>query len=343
MATRRRGAGEGAVYKRKDTGLWVGTVELGRNSLGHWRRKEVKARTKREALDKLDKARTAQRAGIPATDGRVTVDALLDWWLDHVKAVCTFSTWEGYERRCRLYVRPLLGKRPVAKVTPLDVQALLDGMAARDCGAENARHTHATLRAALSWGERMGVVSRNVAKLAAPGQVRWRKVEPLTMDEANALIGAAGRHRFGPLYVTMLTLGLRPREALALTWADVDLDGPVLAMRIDKALIKREGGYEIGPTKTDKSERRLPTPPMLARVLRDHRRAQAVERLAPVPSGPTRVSSSRTPQVAPGTRPWCRPSSGGTRRSQVFAASACTTSASRPPRSSSPKACRPGS
>ena len=74
----RRGWGEGAVYRRQRDGLWVGTVELGRDHRGRRRRQVVYGRTKREALAKLDEARLAKRHGLGPTDQRLTTGVLSD-------------------------------------------------------------------------------------------------------------------------------------------------------------------------------------------------------------------------------------------------------------------------
>ena len=47
---------------------------------------------------------------------------------------------------------------------------------------------------------------------------------PLTVDEARQLLAVTNNDRLSALWLTLLTLGLRRGEALALHWDDIDLD-----------------------------------------------------------------------------------------------------------------------
>jgi integrase len=71
---------------------------------------------------------------------------------------------------------------------------------------------------------------------------------------------------------------LRRGEALALRWADVDLDGGVL--RVVATLARIDGQQLVSAPKTAKSRRMLRVSPGVVELLRAHRRAQAAERLA---------------------------------------------------------------
>lgn len=128
--------------------------------------------------------------------------------------------------------------------------------------------------------ERWGVVTRNAAKLVTPVSARRPAVEPLTHDEVTKLLVAAADHRLGAFYVVAMALGLRPQEALALTWADVDLEGETPRIRVKKALTRAPKGYVVGDLKTERSRRTIPLPTTCVKSLRAHRRRQAEERVA---------------------------------------------------------------
>ena len=67
----------------------------------------------------------------------------------------------------------------------------------------------------------------------------------------------------------MLFTGLRHSEALAITWADVDLD--LCTLRVRQTLYRLPSGYVISPPKTRKGRRQVALPPFLALLLRDYR------------------------------------------------------------------------
>jgi hypothetical protein len=43
-----------------------------------------------------------------------------------IKSNREHATWAGYEQKVRLHILPALGKRPIAKLTAVDIQRLLD-------------------------------------------------------------------------------------------------------------------------------------------------------------------------------------------------------------------------
>ncbi len=68
---RRRGHGEGGVYKRQD-GRWEATLELGGKG-DRRQRKHFYGRTKAEALERLAAAKARLRTGLRLPDERLTV------------------------------------------------------------------------------------------------------------------------------------------------------------------------------------------------------------------------------------------------------------------------------
>src|SRR2546430_732135 len=92
------------------------------------------------------------------------------------------------------------------------------------------QYLRAILRAALNQALRWNLVGRNVAELVdPPRQVRYRP-RFLDVDEARVFLAAVAGDRLEALYILQLTLGLRPGEALGLTWDDVDLNHGRLAV-----------------------------------------------------------------------------------------------------------------
>jgi hypothetical protein len=65
MAQRRRGHGEGSVYKRED-GVWCASIDLGVVN-GKRRRKMVYGQTRKEVVEKLKALQRDQAAGVTFT------------------------------------------------------------------------------------------------------------------------------------------------------------------------------------------------------------------------------------------------------------------------------------
>lgn len=85
-------------------------------------------------------------------------------------------------------------------------------------------------------------------------------------------------HRLRPLFAVGVALGLRKGELLALRWQDVDLDVGALRVRATVQRLGKGVGLVTGSPKTARSRRTLPLPQVLVDALREHRKAQDLER-----------------------------------------------------------------
>ena len=124
VTTKRRGWGEGSIYHRPTDGQWVGTVELGRDHLGRRRRRVVYARTKREVLDKLDRARSDKRQGLEPIDQRLTTGQWLDQWLSVHCDDLSAGSMTTYRQAVKWYIRPEVGHIQLAKLNPAHVEKM---------------------------------------------------------------------------------------------------------------------------------------------------------------------------------------------------------------------------
>jgi len=295
MAAKRRGHGEGSIYRRAD-GLWVGSVDLGWDASGKRRRKTVSSRTQAGVIEKLRDAQGRVSSGLPAGDDRITVQTLIERWLeDVVEARVSPGTCASYRFLAERYIYPSLGRRQIAKLTPLDVQRFLTEKAKelqsrrrrtrentsgeiQSLSPRTVQMIRGVLSQALGQAERWGLVARNVVKLTDPPRQQRREGRALSIEQANELLAAAAGDRLEATVSVGLSLGLRRGELLGLRWDHVDLDAAVVYVR---AQVKREGGALVyGELKTARSRRMLNLPAPVVRSLREHRRRQLEERLA---------------------------------------------------------------
>lgn len=287
---RKRGQGEGSIYRRKD-GRWVGVVNLGYHD-GKRARKSVYGATQAEVIEQMAEARKAAREGTLVVDERQTVAQFLGHWLaEAVEKSVRPSTFRRYSDLVRLHIIPELGRIRLTKLTPQHVQALLNAKlggkaASRErCGrpaddglsARTVHHIHGVLRTALGQALKWGLVSRNVATLVSPPRVPHTEIRPLNVTEARKLLGEIKGHRFEPLFVTALATGMRQGELLGLAWEDVDCERRTL--RVRQSLQRIEGKLEIVEVKTAKGRRTVALPGLVVEVLQRHSVAQKEQRL----------------------------------------------------------------
>jgi integrase len=98
------------------------------------------------------------------------------------------------------------------------------------------------LRAALNRARKWQLVTQNVAALVDPPRHRPREIQPLTPEQARALLASVTVHRLGALVSVATAVGLRLGEALGLRWQDVDFDAGTLSVR---QALERSGGDAV--------------------------------------------------------------------------------------------------
>jgi len=135
----------------------------------------------------------------------------------------------------------------------------------------------AVLRTALNLAVRWGNVHRNVAALTTPPRGQQREMRVLTAAQGQMFLAEVRDNRLGALYTVVLAMGLRQGEALAVRWADVDLDDGTLAVR--RALQRIDGTLTFVEPKSRQSSRTLRLPLFAIASLRTHRIRQREERL----------------------------------------------------------------
>ena len=198
------------------------------------------------------------------------------------------------------HIVPGLGRVPLAKLTPQQIQAFLndrlksgrqppprrtkpDAEPPKPVLPDNpaltprtVQHIHATLRAALEQALRWNLVARNVATLVDAPRVRRPEVQPYTPEEARAFLDKIAEGRLEALYSAALAVGLRQGEALGLRWPDVDFEARTLAIR--NSLQRVDGKLQLVECKTQKSRRTIMLPQVAVDALLRHRTRQQKER-----------------------------------------------------------------
>ena len=262
----RRGAGEGAVYKLEDRGLWAGAVELGVID-GKRQRKVVKAKTKAEVLRKMRALQGTVDSGLPVPDNSTTTGDWLRWWLsDVLPGTVKAGTLTNYTDVLEAYVIPLVGKVPLAKLGPEHVQSMMRALERSGLSPRTVGLARTVLRRSLGDAVRWSKVPRNAAALVrAPRKAETRTEDALSAKEATAVLKAASGDRLEALAVLVLAVGMRQGEALSLRWDDVDL---------------KAGTVRITESKTEAGRRNVALPPFATAALKAHRGRQREERMA---------------------------------------------------------------
>lgn len=297
--------GEGSVYQRNSDGKWCASVTLpsGRRKVVYGDDEKAALKARRDLLQEVE-------AGRPVAIGRTPkLGDYLTRWLDvriagEVEAGhLDESTADSYRQMVEGHLAPtFLAKVKITGLTTDDIRA----WQRERLKTETTRSTkekprlysprtvgmaHAALRRALNDAvadESYGL-SRNVAALVKLPAGQARKAKQPNEEELAKVFAEMIIDKRRALWMTMLALGERRGEALAMRWSLTDLDNASTALRKQIRRVRGELNPETGKRrgrlvekdlKTEASKAKLGLPEALVEVLRVHRREQAVDRLA---------------------------------------------------------------
>jgi integrase len=193
-------------------------------------------------------------------------------WLAHLEAIGRRrSTLMDYESAVRVHLVPFFGERPIAKITPDDIERFMAEKRAAGRSPKSTRNWLGVLHTLLSYAERRDWIASNPCR-----KVDFPRIdEPdadirfLSPEDVEALLRAVDLdHDWGPtehaLYLTAAMTGLRQGELLALRWRDVDwLAGRV---RVRRNYVRGE----FGAPKSRRSSRSVPLADRLLAELDAH-------------------------------------------------------------------------
>jgi integrase len=263
MSVERRARREGS-WRRRDAG-W----ELRKVVGGH--RRSFYGPTKAAATAKMEQATGDAAIGLrPTTE---TVAHYLVAWIDG-RASLRPATERRYRQIITGHLVPGLGRYRLSDLQPEHVDRFLRERRKAGQAALTVNHMRTLLAAALGEAEKRGHVARNVARLSEPERVAHHEVQFLDPEQVASLHAALTGHRLQALVMAAVYTGLRQGELLGLRWEDLDLDSATL--RVRRALQRGE----FVDTKTGRSRRTLDLPGAVVSALRQHRAAQAEQRLA---------------------------------------------------------------
>lgn len=259
MARKRRGKGEGSIYRRGDR--WVGQYEV------NGKRRYVSGKTRAEVAAKLNKAIAERDAGLVFDAENLTVGEYLVRWLDTVRDTVKDNTWKHHELNVRVHLSPVLGSTKLDKLNPFQVQSFYRAKMDDGLSPASVLKVHCTLSKALKAAVRWRLIPLNPCGDVTPPRPAKANVQALDVKQMKALLKAAEDTDLYALWVTLATTAIRIGEALSLRW-DQDIDLEARTLRVNGTL----GRNGIGSPKTATSRRTIKLPRMTVEALRRHPR-----------------------------------------------------------------------
>jgi len=163
------------------------------------------------------------------------------------------------------------------QLTPAAVEGWV-AWASETKAQSTVRSSYTVLRAVGDTAVRDGLLAASPAAKVDRPRVDHVEARFLNRDEVAALRKALEGSRYAPIVDLLLRTGMRRGEALALHWADVDLEARTA--RVTGSLARQGRSLVVSPPKTARGRRTVPLGAAAVALLREVRAAQQEERAA---------------------------------------------------------------
>ena len=213
--TKKRGHGEGSIYKRKD-GIWTAQVTVQGKQIYKY------FKTQRDALDWIHETKTQIRSGVSIRAANITLKEYLDEWLVSHKSAVRPKTIYQYSQIVRQHIVPVLGKIKLKDLNPKHIQSLYNFKIETGVSKRSVVLIHSILHKALNQALRWELIGRNPAHAVSRPKTGRKEMKTLSDSQARTFLSAAKESRYEMLYWLAISTGMRQGELLGLKWSDLD-------------------------------------------------------------------------------------------------------------------------
>jgi integrase len=177
------------------------------------------------------------------------------------------KTREDYRAILDHHILPGLGGMPLGRITPTMVREWHQGLA-KTTGPTMRSHAYGLLRTIMGTAVTEDSISANPCRIRGAGSTRRKsKTVPATVPEI-VTIAEAMPPRYRAMVLLSAWCGLRFGEATELRRSDIDLDAE--KVYVERAVVRAEGKFIVGPPKSDAGIRTVAIPPHVMPVLTEH-------------------------------------------------------------------------
>lgn len=207
-----------------------------------------------------------------------TLRSYVEEWLES-KVQVSDTTRHDYRYQFDRYLFPTLGHLPLSEISSTAIQRTYNALRDQGLSPRTIEYGHALLHQVFKKAIRVGLLAANPTDNTERPRKVDREFTILSPAQMLTLLHSEQDKPLYPLWTLLLNTGLRPGEALALRWSDLDGD----TIRVRRVLARKpDGSYQIveNRAKTKKSLRPVTLSSSVVEVLKAHRLRQAKDMLA---------------------------------------------------------------
>ena len=183
---------------------------------------EAYGKTELEAMTKLAEKLAAAKRGEEIISGSMTVDSWYKQWKATYKDPkgLTKKSLGMYDEKYDNYIKPAIGHIKLQDVRDSHLQRILNGQAGKSY--YHIEKIRRVLREMFSRARKSRLIPYDPSDDLVIPEAKKGSHRSITEDERKLILMVADQHPAGLWVLTLLYTGMRPGEAAALNWADVD-------------------------------------------------------------------------------------------------------------------------
>lgn len=223
-----------------------------------------------ELLCQIDKG-----GGVKSRNSRMTLNEYFDFWMKtFAKSGRKATTCTNYKSYYNTYIKNGIGKKPIAKITKVDCQSVINSLA--DDGKAHSTMTNlkSCLNVIFECAVDDDIILRNPVKNIKPPQTGSKKRKPIQAHHIQIFMDYVKKSQnysyVYPAFVVLFNLGVRIGEMAAITLDDVDFKKNIISVnKTVNRYRKADYGFTmaVASPKSETSDRIIPMNSVVKRTL----------------------------------------------------------------------------
>ncbi len=195
------------------------------------------------------------------------------------------NTLRSYRSYIENHIRPSLGDKQLARLTPKDVQRFYKKLSG-SLASGTVRRIHTTLHGVLKAAQQAHLIASNPTEQIVAPRFSYGAKQILTDEQLDVFMKVIAEDNIWcDFFYTELTTGLRRGELCGLKWED--FDEVVGTLKICRTVCRKDGGgLTTGDTKANAGTRKIVLPGSIVTVLRERKKSALTEWIFPNPLRP---------------------------------------------------------